>query len=118
MRLLLALVSAAGVLGLAVWAYQQNYRTQAALDEVGLLRAEIARLREERAVLAAEWAYLNRPDRLQDLADINFDRLGLMPLLPEQFARPDQIGYPPAPLALPAPILNPVEVQGLLEDAR
>ncbi len=113
MRLFLALLSAAGVLGLAVWAYQQNYRTQAALDEVRDLSAQIARLREEQAVLAAEWAYLNRPDRLQDLADINFDRLGLMPLLPEQFARPDQIGFPLAPLA---PILNPVEVQGLLED--
>ena len=41
------------------------------------LRAEIADEREALAVLNAEWAYLNRPDRLRDLADLNGDRLGL-----------------------------------------
>lgn len=94
MRGLLITLSAAFVMLLAVWAYHQNYRTQASLREVKALRAEIADLRERAGVLRAEWAWLNRPERLADLADMNFDRLGLLPLRPDHFGRIDQIVYP------------------------
>ena len=33
--------------------------------------------------------------RLRDLADLNFDRLGLLPLRPEAFGRVEQVGFPP-----------------------
>lgn len=94
MKSLLYIVTALAVMGLAVWAYRQNYETQAKLREVRDLRAEIADLRERAAVLRAEWAYLNRPERLADLADMNFDRLGLLPLRPDHFGEVDQITYP------------------------
>ena len=94
MKSLFYLVTAMAVLSLAVWAYRQNYETQARLREVHELRAEIADLRERTGVLRAEWAYLNRPERLADLADLNFDRLGLLPLRPEHFRKIDQIPYP------------------------
>ncbi|WP_413719867.1 cell division protein FtsL [Silicimonas sp. MF1-12-2] len=94
MKSLLSIMTAFAVMGLAVWAYRQNYETQAKLREVRELRAEIVDLRERAAVLRAEWAYLNRPERLADLADMNFDRLGLLPLRPDHFGNIDQIGYP------------------------
>ncbi len=100
-------MSALAVMGLAFWAYTENYKTQDALDEVAELRSDIGLLLETRAILNAEWAYLNRPDRLRELAEINFETLGLIPLRPEQFGRIEQIGYPPLVIE------EPVEVMGL-----
>jgi hypothetical protein len=94
MKSFLFILTACVVIVLAVWAYRQNYETQARLREVRDLRTEIADLRERAGVLRAEWAYLNRPERLSDLADMNFDRLGLLPLRPEHFGRIDEIPFP------------------------
>ena len=69
------------------WSYNENYATQRSLNETKRLQAEIASARARLGVLNAEWAYLNRPDRLRDLVDMNFDRLQLLPLRPEQFGQ-------------------------------
>jgi len=94
MRSFYITVSALVVMGLAFWAYNENYRTQEVLRDVSSLQRQIGHQREELAVLKAEWAYLNRPERLRDLAAINFDSLGLLPFLPEQFGRVDQVSFP------------------------
>ena len=94
MRTFLMSLSAVVVMALAFWAYRENYRTQAELSEVRALQTEIGDLRESLSVLRAEWAYLNRPDRLRELADLNFERLKLLPLQPEQFASVSQVTYP------------------------
>lgn len=94
MKSVFYVAAALAVMGLAFWAYSQNYRTQTALKDVDALQSEIARLRERVGVLRAEWAYLNRPDRLRDLANLNFERLGLFPLAPEQFGNVEQVAYP------------------------
>lgn len=107
MRPLLYLVSSLVVMVLAFWAYSENYRTQAAISEVQKLHRELGAARERLGILKAEWAYLNRPDRLLDLADLNFDRLGLLPLDPTQFGTIDQVAFPVEP---PLPITDPVEV--------
>ena len=86
------------VIGLGYWAYHQTILTQASVREVDRLQRAIGAERERLSILRAEWAYLNRPDRLRDLADINFERLQLLPLAPGQFGLAVQIPYPqPAP---------------------
>lgn len=107
MRGLFYVLTAFAVIGLAFWAYQENYKTQSSIAEVRELHREIGAAHERLGMLRAEWAYLNRPDRLADLADLNFDRLGLLPLMPDAFGAVDQIIYPLPPIL---PITNPIEL--------
>ena len=109
MRNFLFVLTAICVIGLAFWAYRENYATQAALDEADQIRSEIRGSHARLAVLRAEWAYLNRPERLRDLADLNFDRLGLLPLRPEQFGRLDEVIFPRDPAL---ELVNIIETSG------
>jgi len=114
MRPLLYILSFLAVLGSAFWAYRENYATQKQLKEIAALQDEIGTLREDIALQRAEWAYLNRPDRLRDLATVNFDRLGLLPMEPEQFGTSAEIGYPVPPQLV---ITGTVETMGSLDAA-
>ncbi|SIO01581.1 cell division protein FtsL [Vannielia litorea] len=113
MRGFFYVISALAVMGLAFWAYHENYQTQRAQKDMASLRSEIRNLYDTRAMLRAEWAYLNRPERLTELAELNFGRLGLLPFGAEQFGRVDQVGFPAEDLP---PITDPVEIQGTLAD--
>lgn len=115
MRTFILTLAAIAVMALGFWAYRENYRTQAELADLRALQTEVGELRESLAVLNAEWAYLNRPDRLRELADLNFERLGLLPLAPEQFGAVAQVAYPASTQPLLAPIENPVETLAVLE---
>jgi hypothetical protein len=95
MKVLLYLSALVLVIVFATWAYRVNYAAQAALDRVADLRAQIAAEREAIAVLEAEWAYLNRPDRLRALVEQHRDALGLVPFAPEHFGEATMIPYPP-----------------------
>ncbi|WP_306116699.1 MULTISPECIES: cell division protein FtsL [unclassified Roseovarius] len=110
MRSFFYVMTALTVIGLAFWAYHENYETQEALSKAEKLQRDISQARQRLRVLNAEWAYLNRPDRLRDLAEINFDKLGLLPLQPYQFGKVDQVAYPPEDLL---PITDPVDVINL-----
>ncbi len=97
MRAVLYILTSLAVIGLAFWAYRENYATQQALSETEKLHRDLQSAHARVAVLKAEWAYLNRPDRLAELAHLNFNKLGLLPLRPDPFGRIDQIAYPTAP---------------------
>lgn len=100
MRSCYCFLSAVLVIALAFWAYRENYETQAAQARAIEVQEEIATARTRLRVLNAEWAYLNRPDRLRDLAEINFDRLGLLTLQPHQFGKISDVVYPLQPVQL------------------
>ena len=116
MRTVMYILTTIAVVGLAFWAYRENYATQQALSDADRLHANIRAAHARLAVLRAEWAFQNRPDRLRDLADLNFDRLGLLPLHPGQFGQVDQVAYPQPPSEL-LPITDPVEVSTMNYDA-
>jgi len=109
MRPVLYVLSFLALIAVGFWAYRENYATQAALKEVQTLQRQISGLREALAIQRAEWAYLNRPDRLRQLATANFDRLGLLPMEPSQFGSAAQVAYPRARLPQ---IDSPVDIQG------
>ncbi len=113
MKGVIYVLTALTVFGLALWAYQENYKTQEVLKDTQRLQRQIGAAQVRLSVLRAEWAYLNRPDRLRELADLNFDRLGLLPLRPDQFGRVDEVAYPKAP---DTPIINPVDVSTMSQE--
>ena len=97
MRFALHLSAAVMVAVCATWAYRVNYATQEALNRLADLRAAIAQEREALSVLNAEWAYLNRPDRLAALVAGPGAALGLAPLTPEQFGEAAMVAFPVEP---------------------
>ncbi|MEZ7813649.1 MAG: hypothetical protein ACI9O0_001234 [Paracoccaceae bacterium] len=114
MRPLLYLLTFSGVIALAFWAYRENYATQNSIEEAKVLRNEIAHLREALSVQRAEWAYLNRPARLRDLAAMNFNSLGLQPLTSAHFGDPARLAYYEAPASAQAHLsVDMVELQSL-----
>lgn len=85
MRWALYLLGLALVVAVAFWSFSVTYRTKDTLDEVARLQRAIAVEREAGQVLAAEWAWLNAPDRLARLAAGYETELGLGPIIPERF---------------------------------
>lgn len=94
MRSLLYLCTTLAIIALAAWAYRENHLTQQAMNERRALQREIVALNEALSVQRAEWAWLNRPDRLRELVDVNFARLKLVPITAAHFGEIGQIVYP------------------------
>lgn len=103
-RPFLTVLSLCALVALAFWAYRENYSTQRELRELASLRSEIAQLHEALSVQRAEWAYLNRPDRLRDLVGLNFARLPLLPMDPAQFGAVRDVALPLPPIGLTEPV--------------
>ncbi len=93
MRTLFYLFSIVTLTGFGYWSYTVNYATRAAEARVAELDQNIDGEREKIEVLQAEWAYLNRPERLLRLAEANFETLGLVPVRAQHYADPGQVAY-------------------------
>ena len=93
MKSVLYLLTTLIVMGLAFWAYRENYRTQATISEMSNVQRQIGGLREDLGVLRAEWAFLNRPERLRELVNLNFSRLKLVPFTADQFVDVGQVAF-------------------------
>ena len=93
MRSFIYTLTFAFLVGLAFWAYQENIKTKNAIAHTEKLQKEIGIARTSLSILRAEWAYLNRPERLTELADLNFDRLQLVPLRASNFSEVDEINF-------------------------
>lgn len=107
------------VIALAYWAYNENYATQEALRRVDQLHVEIGQNLETLSVLNAEWAYLNRPERLRELVDLNYSDLGLMPLAPEHFGDVEQVAFPRLDLGeITGPVDTSASEAGSVEDVK
>lgn len=62
---------------LAIGLYLVKYTVQDVQRDVSTLKRDLASEKESLHLLNAEWAYLNRPERLRNLADRHLD---LVPL--------------------------------------
>jgi len=104
LRVLNTLVIAALIIA-AAWVYKIKFESTLQAERVSKLRAEIRRERDAIAILRAEWSQLDRPDRIQRLAQrhltlkpvevAQFDTLDKLPERPRQLVPPgtaDPIG--------------------------
>lgn len=78
----------------ALGLYGVKYKVQDVKDEVAALSQKLREEKEALHVLQAEWAYLNRPARLQALAG---KHAGLIPLQSGQVAEVNMLPMPVQP---------------------
>ena len=93
MRSFIYSITFASLIALAFWAYQENIKTKNAIADTEKLQKEIGIAQARLSMLKAEWAYLNRPQRLTELVDLNFGRLQLMPLRASNFLEIGEINF-------------------------
>ena len=74
------ILSILGVLGLALWSYSEAQKTRETRQTIARLNGDIARASSRLRILNAEWAWLNRPERLLELTKLNFPDLQLLEL--------------------------------------
>ena len=88
MMRLLNILAILGLLGTAAWAYSIKYETIYYAEQVKKLEKRLDRERDSINTLRAEWQHINKPVRLQVLADRH---LQLQALQATQIIRADDL---------------------------
>ena len=104
-----------GIVALAYVIYQVKYEARALDEEIASLGKQIDEERDALAVLRAEWSLLNRPERIERLAQ---KYLKLSPAQPRQLVTVDSVSdrdfdrsrfdAVASPAMAPAPTIKPV----------
>jgi hypothetical protein len=95
MRSVIYVLALCLVVAFAFGSYWIKYDTQERLAKIKSLREQITHEHERIAILEAEWAWLNNPDRLARLAAQHGADLGLQPIDGAQFGAVGEIAPPP-----------------------
>lgn len=111
---LLHVIAIGALVSSALYAYTIKYETTLETEQLQKLKAKAQRERDAIAVLKAEWQFLNRPDRLQALADRHLDlqsfsvsQVVRVSDLPNRGPKVDEIGRKLADLGLGLPTETP-----------
>lgn len=96
----------AGASGL--YLYTEKHRTTVLDQQISRIVQDTQHIRERTAMLRAEWALLNQPDRLQTLATRFLP--DLHPMAPEQFVQMASLVRRLPDVAAPAPVPAPMTV--------
>lgn len=119
MRRFLHLVAILALIGSALYAYRVKYDTIYLTEQAAKLKNQISRERESIAILRAEWQFLNKPDRLQALADqftetqpATIGQITRWSEIPTRPAPVDSIGKKLEALGLSAPTTTPGATPG------
>jgi cell division protein FtsL len=90
---LMHVIAIGALVSSAVYVYSLKYQTIYASEQILKTRHLIAKERDAINILRAEYAFLTRPDRLQDLADKQLD---MQPLALHQIVKADDLPEPAA----------------------
>lgn len=82
----------------AAWVYKIKFEATVQIEQVAKMRAQIRRERDAVSILRAEWAQLDRPDRIQQLAQ---KHLKSKPIEVAQFDTLDKLPERPKPIVPP-----------------
>ena len=95
----LNIVAILALVGSSVYAYTIKYQTSFRAEQITKTKLEIKAERDAVAVLRAEWSFMTRPERLQQLADKYLDlkqltigQIVTAQALPDRAAKVDSIG--------------------------
>ncbi len=77
----------------ALLAFSQKHEARELKERLAVLEEELADRRENTRVLAAEWSYLSRPERIKDLAERHLGQL--LPMSVRQFSSIADIPFRP-----------------------
>ena len=116
---ILHILAISALIASALYAYSIKYDTLYYAEQVAKLKTKVDRERDAIADLKAEWQLLNRPDRLQAIADkhlpdlqpLHVHQLARMADLPNRPPRADEIGRKLEALGVLEPTATPKDKQ-------